>query len=254
MTLLMIWTDIHDGMQSINMASDSLLSADQGDALTVWKYAAKIHRLHPTNDYFGYCGDSFLALSAISSAVGVITYSDHLQKVYERDAPGPGARISAIFEHLKSTFSQIPAEWREPTTLVLAGYDRRLMEPDVWILELTAQEIQDPQKLKFNGANYYCFGSGANNAEERIQAINGTKPASTKELVGVLVDVIRDDAEPTVGGAPQMVRITGERQAPVGFWWPNMHGKDERHLFGLPIRLSSRMKAVDWKTPKFEDR
>jgi hypothetical protein len=250
----MVWSDSCAGNVSVNLASDSLLSADTKTGMISWPHAAKIHRLHPTNEYLGYCGDSFVALSAISSAIATISNSDHLQKVSEAEAPTSTARVKALHEHLKSTYLLLPDEWRQHTILVLASYDGRKKCPSVWVLELTETDVLEPQEIDVSAGNVRCFGSGASNAESRIASLKTVDPITTKDIVSVLVDVIRDDSETTVGGSPQMVTITEGTHLPIGFWWPDKNGKSERHLFGLPIQFSSKMESVKWMTPEFQEK
>jgi len=117
MTLLMVWRNKPEDATAINIASDSLLSGGNVD----WSFAAKIHRLHPTREYFGYCGGSFTALSAITSSIATISNADHLSKVDEETAPTVDGRVKAIHMHLRDTFSLIPKEWDRNATLLLAS-------------------------------------------------------------------------------------------------------------------------------------
>lgn len=255
MTLLMVWTNKPDDPTSINIASDSLLSAHDGKGGQLeWRYATKIHRLHPTREYFAYCGGSFMALSAVSSALATISNSDHLYKVEGKEAPTIGARVKAIREHLHHTLPLIPPAWSPSATLLLAGWDPRKERFALWVMELTNKEVSKPTGIDLTSKRVHYFGSGATNAKTRVDALAKSASISTEGIVRVLGDVIDDTAEPTVGGAPQMVMLRRDDDVPVGFWWPGTGDKDERHLFGLPIRFSSKMENVKWVTRTFEDR
>lgn len=255
MTLLMVWTNKPDDATAINLASDSLLSADDGKGgIISWRYATKIHRLHPTEDYFAYCGGSFVALSAISSAIAAISNSDHLSKVDEEEAPTVDARVKAIHQHLTRTVPLIPREWGRTATLLLCGWDRRKERFTAWKIELTDAGVGEPLDVDLASKRVHCFGSGAASAATRLAALEKAAGITTKGIVKVLVDVIEDAGQPTVGGAPQMVMLTKEQAVPVGFWWKTDAAKDERHLFGPPIQFSSKMESVKWVTGDFEDR
>ncbi|MDC0740894.1 hypothetical protein [Polyangium mundeleinium] len=256
MTLLMVWTNKPNDPTAINIASDSLLSADDGKGGQIsWQYATKIHRLHPTREYFGYCGDSFVALSAIASAVATISNSDHLHKVDEKEAPTVDARAMAIHEHLRHTFPLIPTAWRRPATLLLAGWDSRKECFSVWRLELSDKDVAAPVAIDLTSKRVHCFGSGAASAKSRLSELEKKGVVNTQGIVKALHDVILDGKETSVGGAPQMVMLTKESDVPVGFWWSSDGGKGTRHLFGLPIHLSSKMENVSWREPAtFDER
>lgn len=255
MTLLMVWTNKPDDPTSINIASDSLLSAPDGKGGQLeWRYAAKIHRLHPTHEYFAYCGGSLLALSAISSALTTISNSDHLHKVEETDAPTIDARVMAIHDHCSHTLPLMPANWSSPATLLFAGWDRRKESFTLWMMELRNGGISKPTPVNLAEKRLHCFGSGRANAMRRIEDLGKSASITTEGIVRVLAEVIDDAKEPTVGGAPQMVMLRKDDDLPVGFWWPGTGGREERHLFGLPIQFSSRMDRVKWVDRAFQDR
>jgi hypothetical protein len=248
MTLLMVWTNKARDPTAINIASDSLLS---GGSLA-WPYAAKIHRLYPTREYFGYCGGSFAALSAITSSIATISCSDHLSKTDSKDAPTIAARIDAIHRHLHDTFAVIPKEWDRTATLLLAGFDPRKAIFSAWTIRMTETEVCKPESVDLVSKRVHCFGSGADVAETRISKLAMDDRLTTKDVVRVLIEVIDKKEVPTVGGAPQMVMLTRKKDVPVGFWWRGTDAR--RHLFGLPIDFSSKMNRVKWVNEDFEDR
>ena len=253
MTLLMVWTNKPDDATAINIAADSLLSDPTRAASVNWPYATKIHRLHPTREYFGYCGDSFVGLSAIAAALAAISNSDHLSETDGSNTPTIQARVKAVHEHLRHTFPLIPPEWNKSATLILVGYDLRKERFSAWELVLSQAGVADPVEVVLTSKRVHCFGT-TSGAEFKISQLEKTGNLSTASIVEVLVDVIRDSSVPAVGGAPQMVMLTKQQDLPVGFWWPGAGEAETRHLFGVPIRLMSKMDHIKWVTSQFEDR
>ena len=143
MTLLMVWTDKPNDAETINIASDSRLS----DGPLVWDYATKIHRLYPTTTYLGYCGGSFVALSAITSATSAIACSDHLYKDAALNGPALTARVEAIHLHIENTFPLIPTDWNREATLLLADYDHRKKAFSAFTIEMTDAGVGKPIEL-----------------------------------------------------------------------------------------------------------
>ncbi|WP_220348584.1 hypothetical protein, partial [Alkalilimnicola ehrlichii] len=122
MTLLMLWTNKAADATAINIASDSRLSFGS----IIWDHATKLHRIHPTQMWLGYCGDSFTGLSAIACATAVISSSKHLSKSSGSDKPTITARVAAIRTHLAGALEYLPRDWRPTaTTLLFADYDQR---------------------------------------------------------------------------------------------------------------------------------
>jgi len=112
--------------------------------------------------------------------------------------------------------------------------------------------VAEPARLDLSKERVTCFGSGAAKARARLSEIEKKSVLNSKAVIQTLVEVIDDTSVPSVGGSPQMVMLTKEADVPVGFWWRG--DKAVRHLFGLPIKFSSKMENVKWMTEAFEER
>lgn len=244
MTLLMVWTNKKNDASAINIASDSRLSSGK----VSWDHGTKIQRLHPTSTWFGYCGDSFVGLSAIASATAAISNSDHLRKLSGAEEATVAARVGAIQIHLANVFKQLPKVWRRPATLIWADHDHRKGHFSAFTIAISSGGVSKATELDLTAKRVHAFGSGAGAAHGKLNALEKKGELKTATIVKALVEVI-DSSDATVGGAPQMVMLTATKQTPIGFWWPTDNGK--RHLFGMPIEFSSKMESVTWKTRNF---
>ncbi|RFA30192.1 hypothetical protein, partial [Alkalilimnicola ehrlichii] len=153
--------------------------------------------------------------------------------------------------HLAGALEYLPRDWRPTaTTLLFADYDQRKGRFAAYTIEVGTSAVSNEVELDLSGKRVHCFGSGAQEAENKIGAVGGEDQQwlTTASIIGVLADVI-NGKEGGVGGPPQMVMLTKDRQKLVGFCWPTE--KDRRYLFGLPIELSGEMNSVTWKNKKF---
>lgn len=247
MTLLMVWTNKKNDASAINIASDSRLSA----GATHWDYGTKIHRLHPTSTWFGYCGNSFVGLSAIASATAAISNSDHLKKLSGVDKPSVEARVGAIRIHLTEVLAQLPKLWRNPATLILADHDHRRACFSAFTIQIDKSGIAEEVPIDLTSKRVHTFGT-TSEANKKLATLEKKDELTTKTIVRTLVEVI-DGPTASVGGPPQMVMLTKTRQMPIGFWWPESDAR-KRFLFGVPISFASRLNSVTWKTREFDTR
>lgn len=240
----MTWLGEDEGLPALFLAADSLLSDPAGNR---WHYAIKIARSYPTDEYVAYCGDSGLALAAITQATALVQATSVLARSGTPDRPTLDARSGAWATHLDEAVKAFPSAWLPgPTRVLYAGFDpRRRGRPfGVYVLTLAATGV-DRQEVPLAAGRVHCFGSGKAAADDRLKPGMGTP-----DVLGVLRDVIDDPAVRDVGGAPQMVVIRETGSTPVGFV-STAGGKAQATLFGLPIRFKSRMERVQFLDEQF---
>jgi hypothetical protein len=242
MTLVLAWPNRELNPTTVHLASDSLLSDDQGNQ---WQYGPKIVRVDRLHEFMAYSGTSNLAMSLILQSNAVLSSTDALRKGGSSRHPTLDGRVKALVLLLEQAVTTFPTAWlaNGETTLVYCGFDHRLKRFCLFEIYLRRSGITvRPGSL--SSKRPPCYGSGAEKAKQLIAELGyGNRSLTKVEILNVLKHVIEDRSVPGVGGSPQMVAI-GKRSSQIfGFSWGNPD-HPQRTLFGMPLHFRSNLKRV----------
>jgi hypothetical protein len=138
------------------------------------------------------------------------------------------------------------AAGQESTFFLLAGFSWRRSEFAIWTLSYA----KDIKAFTFHPARWWrgedqakkltLVGDGVDDAKERLVRILRSKNKLTSggfdlEPLAVLRDIIRDGEHPSIGGAPQLVKIYRHMNVtPFGMFWPDRKS-EQKTLLGRPM-------------------
>ena len=166
MTLLLAWPNRELNATAIHLASDSLLSDDQGND---WQYGPKIVRVHGLHEFMAYAGTSNLAMSLILQSAAVLSNTDVLGKGGSSRNPTLDARVRALELLLDQAVRTFPTRWlaKGDTTLVYCGFDHRRRQFRLFEIYLRKSGIKVAVG-SLSSKRPLCYGSGAEKAKRLI--------------------------------------------------------------------------------------
>jgi len=154
--------------------------------------------------------------------------------------PCINAKTEAIKIHFDRILPEFPSTWGKDATLLFADYDHKKKSYRLFTLQFEHPKLILKEQHLTSQFPYFCIGSGA---EKALGLISGNNYTTTAQYFRALVNTILDDKIGSVGGVPQMVKLTSVTSQPIGFNW-KVSDKMESTLFGMPLAFSSDMSNV----------
>jgi hypothetical protein len=239
MTLVAVWLDPSETY--LLLATDSLLSDGAG---TEWKSASKVFRFLPSNAHIAYCGVTEQALLLVVQSIGLISVTDNLRRFGSSDAPGLDARVAAIEAHVRPMWEAYPWRGADGVTLVFGDYDHRLRHFRTFTLDLEDDGSMTRTELPLQAGVPLYFGSGGASPHLPVPGQQATEATVFEGLMRT----IEDNAIPSVGGVPQLVRIGPDDHQTVGY----VEGNGRRHALGMHVIFGSALSAVDFRNRAYQ--
>jgi hypothetical protein len=252
MTLGMAWVRNLGSVRELVVASDSRLSGGQ-----FWDANPKIVLLPRTDCVLSFAGKTYDAYPLMLQAFNAIETFTKL-KTRATDLADLKGHLLRVFNRSREFISKLPSRQIIPdpadATFILAGYSWRSKQFRIWKLhyDLSIQKYTfrpthpwlgqegEPKVIAFVGDEDVV-------TEARKQLV--TKLRANKRLTEgglnmepfeVLRDIIRSQVFPSVGGAPQLVKLYEHMNVhPFGVYWPDRTA-NVISLLGRPLMKYER--------------
>lgn len=217
MTLVAAWVRHHAALTELYVASDSRLNGGR-----VWDIGTKIFDLGRGDAVIAFAGvtaDAYPLMLQLQAAAKM--HPKIRSRAY--DLTELKGHMLRIFNDMWSSITDLPVGQYKPdpaaARFILAGYSWRYSTFKIWTLffhqqtnEFRLREASVHRKSG-GGNKYFAFiGDGAGLATERVYAklreANRVKSVGLKmEPLEVLVEFIRDEGKPSIGGPPNIYKI-----------------------------------------------
>lgn len=232
MTLVAAWVRHHRATSELYVASDSRLNGGRA-----WDIGTKVLDLGRGDSVIAFAGataDAYPLMLQLQSAV--IMHPKLASRAYDlTDLKG---HVLRIFNAMWRSISSLPRGQQVPdpagARFILAGYSWRCESFKIWSISFQKQANEFRFKeasshVKKGGGNkYFMFiGDDSGLANERVyEILRERKRIKSAGLVmepfEVLVEFIRDDKRPSIGGSPQIYKIYKHLNTlPYNVYWPS---------------------------------
>lgn len=234
MTLGMAWVRNLGSIRELVVASDSRLSGGQ-----FWDANPKIMLLPRTDCVLSFAGSTFDAYPLMLQAFNAIETFTKL-KSRATDLADLKGHLLRVFNRSREFISNLPPGQNIPdpadATFMLAGYSWRAKQFLIWKLhfDLCIKKYTFRPTHAWQGqegeAKLIAFvGDEEPVREAKKQLVEKLRDKDRLTCGGlnmepfeVLRDVIRSQAFPSVGGAPQLVKVYEHMNThPFGIYWPD---------------------------------
>jgi hypothetical protein len=232
MTLVAAWVRNHRTTSELYVASDSRLNGGRA-----WDIGTKVFDLGRGDSLIAFAGhtaDAYPLMLQLQSAVKM--HPKIASRAY--DLANLKGHVLRIFNAMWKSISDLPHGQQLPdpaeARFILAGYSWRYELFRIWTIYFDKQVNEfrfreAPWHRKNGGGNkYFTFiGDDANPATNRVYEIlrerNRIKSFGLQmEPFEVLAEFIRDEAKPSIGGAPQVYKIYKHMNTlPYNVYWPS---------------------------------
>lgn len=243
----MAWIRDLGSIRELVIVSDSRLSGGQ-----FWDANPKIMLLPRTDCVLSFSGSTFDAYPLMLQAFNTIeTFAKLKSRAIDlADAKG---HLLRTFNRSREFISNLPAGQRIPdpaeATFVLSGYSWRAKQFRIWKLHFDSEikrytfRPTHPWLGQEGEAKVIAFIGDEEPVQEAKARLVEKLRANNRLISGglnmepfeVLRDIIRSKVFPSVGGAPQMVKIYEHMNThPFGVYWPD-RGTGVISLLGRPL-------------------
>lgn len=260
MTLTVAWVRNRSDVRELVMASDSRLSAGPER----WDTSPKVLTFARTDMAVSFTGTTEFTYPAMLQLNRALeTHPAMVERRFDVTQVGP------LFEDIlnqmvglaSSDIQESLAHSLESTRFLLGGFSWKMGEFRIWELawdQFEGKYRKNRRRYVGNPANQHsvCFlGDGAHAAETRLKSLLSeefTRPPQKgldMEPLQVLEEFIMDASRPTIGGAPQVVKIYRHLNVePFSVIWPREDGEptfagrpllEYEKAFAPPLSLSS---------------
>lgn len=231
MTLGIAWVRHQGETREFVVAIDSRLSGGQA-----WDCCPKLLVLPRSDCVLGFAGDTHDAyplMIQIQNAINMYpkTRDRTIDVVHLR------GHMTRVFQHMREFIHSLPRGQREPTPLdanfIFGGYSWREKDFRFWKLRGDGQRFiaEPPNHWGANPRQWRIHFVGDDevigDAKKRLAAIlrgRGKLPDGDFDMepFEVLRDIIRGGRFPSVGGAPQLVKVYEHMNTlPFALYWPD---------------------------------
>lgn len=236
MTLVTAWVRHYGKSKELYIASDSRLSGGRA-----WDIGTKVLDLGRGDSVIAFAGSTANAYPLmLQLQTAVRMHPKTRSRAYElTELKG---HVLRIFNVMWKSITNLPVGQKIPdpaeVSFILAGYSCKTQSFKIWTVYFHEQsnEFQfreaSKHRKKGGGNKYYAFiGDDANLANERVYELLNNRnrietPGMIMEPLEVLIEFIRDDAKPYIGGCPQIYKIyTHLNTLPYNIYWPNRESK-----------------------------
>lgn len=245
-TLVAAWVRQHANLKELYVASDSRLSGGRA-----WDIGTKIFDLGRGDAVIAFAGltaDAYPLMLQLQAAVRM--HPKVASRAY--DLTALNGHMLRIFNDMWKSIGNLPVGQIKPdpaeARFILAGYSWRYEKFKIWTLyfhaptnEFKLREASLHRK-KGGGNKYFAFiGDHANMATERVyeklKERNRVRASGLQmEPFEVLVEFIRDNGKPEIGGPPSVVKVYKHMNTlPYNVYWPDK--KQGRLAFGGRLLL-----------------
>jgi hypothetical protein len=247
MTLGMAWVRNLGSLRELVVASDSRLSGGQ-----FWDANPKIMLLPRTDCVLSFAGSTLDAYPLMLQAFNAIETFARL-KTRATDLSHLKGHLLRVFNRSREFISGLPSGQNLPdpasATFLLAGYSWRSKDFRIWTLhfDLSIQRYTfrptrdwlgqegESKRIAFIGDEEPVVEAKARLVEKLRAKDRLISGGLNMEPFEVLRDIIRSRAFPSVGGAPQLVKIYEHMNVHAfGVYWPNRQG-GVVSLLGRPL-------------------
>lgn len=231
MTLVAAWVRQHAEGRELYIASDSRLNGGRA-----WDIGTKVLDLGRGDAVIAFAGVTANAYPLMLQLQSAVKMHPKLRsRAYDlTDLKG---HVLRIFNAMWQSITSLPRGQKLPdpaeTRFILAGYSWRYQDFKIWVVyfHTPSNEFrfrEAPLHRKKGGGNkYFTFiGDGANMAGERVYEMlrqrNRIRSSGMHmEPFEVLIEFIRDNARPSIGGSPQIYKVYPHLNTlPYNVYWP----------------------------------
>lgn len=248
MTSLMAWIGVDSrGPASIYLASDSRIT--WGNASTKWDCGRKLFASTKHPEILGYCGDVLFPSQVLGQLIDLIDADALFSKV-----DLPAEKWAKITEIVQTSFAQYPKNCRSDFTIVYCTRRSEGMNAAFSMFRLDWKKEKGWRDLGEMGLPSQSdligtFGSG----EKAVTAWhtywqNTSQAGTSRSMFGAFCDALVSKADPSSGGAPQLVGLYRQRPA-ISF---GIIYEGQRYLLGIPVNDSIYRDGVEWRNKLFE--
>lgn len=232
MTLVAAWVKQNKGGQELYVASDSRLNGGQ-----TWDIGTKVLDLGRGDAviaFAGFTSNAYPLMLQLQSAVKM--HPKVRSRAY--DITTLKGHVLRIFNAMWSEITNLPMGQQIPdpaeVSFILAGYSWKDNSFKIWTVYFHSQS----NEFRFRRASSHRKKGGGNKCFQFIGdhvgfAMNRTyelllerKRISLKGMVmepfEVLLEFIRDEKKPSIGGSPQIIKVYPHLNTlPYNIYWPN---------------------------------
>jgi hypothetical protein len=232
MTLVAAWVKHHKVGKELYIASDSRLSGGR-----FWDIGTKILDLGRGDAVIAFAGSTANAYPLMLQLQTAVKMHPKIRsRAYE--LTNLKGHVLRIFNSMWSSISNLPMGQDIPdpaeVKFILAGYSCKCQAFKIWTVyfhdhtnEFRFREASSHRK-KGGGNKYFAFiGDDANLANERtydlLRSRKRIEPAGMlMEPFEVLLEYIRDERKPYIGGCPQIFKVYNHLNTlPYNIYWPD---------------------------------
>lgn len=226
------WVRHHNKAKELYVASDSRLNGGQ-----IWDIGTKVLDLGRGDAVIAFAGktaNAYPLMLQLQSAVKM--HSKTLSRAH--DLTKLKGYLLSIFNDMWRQISDLPFGQKLPdpaeTSFILAGYSWVVGDFKIWTVyfDTTINEFKfrgcSKHRKKGGGNKYFMFiGDDSNLANERTYELLRERERINEvgmimEPFEVLLEFIRDEKKPYIGGAPQAYKLYSHMNTmPYNIYWPN---------------------------------
>ncbi len=232
MTLVAAWVKHNKGSQELYVASDSRLSGGRA-----WDIGTKVLDLGRGDAVIAFAGQTANAYPLMLQLQSAVRMHPKVRsRAY--DLTSLKGHVLRIFNAMWGSITNLPVGQMVPdpaeVRFILAGYSWKYRLFKIWTVyfHAPANEFRfreaSTHKKKGGGNKYFQFiGDDAHLATERIYSILRERKrievrGMQMEPFEVLLEFIRDDSKPYIGGSPQIFKVYPHLNTlPYNVYWPN---------------------------------
>ncbi|MEX5710570.1 hypothetical protein AB1484_20225 [Parafrankia sp. FMc6] len=257
MTLVAAWIQRNDTLRELAIASDSRISGGES-----WDACPKIVPLPRPATVIAMSGDAVEAYSFLIQAINTCNLLDG-NGSGRTDIGYLANKLRDVYSDIRKHVRDLPSGSTTPTIpqldVVLLGWSWRRTRFEGFSYRFSTQGVLTMKRLseldEQSAYGVYFFGDAAGEAHRRLKELKRIRnfpipmrgdPAAREiardsylrwEPLEVLLDIIRDPSQRSVGGVPQIARIYqyGESEC---FVWRSSDGHD--YFGGRPVQSSER--------------
>ncbi len=232
MTLVAAWVRQYASHQELYVASDSRLNGGRA-----WDIGSKIFDLGRGDSLIAFAGDTADAYPLMQQLQTAIKMHPQLLD-RSIDLTELKGHVLRIFNSMWESITSLPVGIDQPdpaqARFIFAGYSWRLESFKIWELNFNKSSgtfvlrEASMHRKRLGGNKYFSFiGDNVKKAKycvyEKLRNTNRMRAKGlAMEPFEVLVEFIRDQSMPSIGGPPQIYKVYRHLNTlPYNIYWPN---------------------------------